>query len=101
MPRANIHQCDALLTKGVSISHTVYFRETPTWCIEIYREATEEDLENNHYLEEVGESLWQTVVEIRFCPYCGASLYDPDAEPENNTIEFMHLDQTGWKTQRS
>lgn len=31
-------------------------------------------LEANHHLEEEGDIIWQTSIEILCCPYCGVAL---------------------------
>jgi hypothetical protein len=40
----------------------------------ISHKANEDDLENNHLLENVGDLIWQTSVQIQCCPYCGEKL---------------------------
>lgn len=67
------------------------FHEDFTWQVTYFREAAEEDLENNHYLETVGETLWSLVAEINNCPYCGLSL----REQKNNNGEHVLFDSTG------
>ncbi len=50
-------------------------------CIlNINQTATEEDLEENHYLEEVGQTIFQVAINIKFCPYCGEDLKHPRNE---------------------
>lgn len=67
------------------------FHEEFTWQVNYAREATEEDLENNHYLETVGEELWSFVAKINNCPYCGLSLKDQ----KSNNGEYVLFDSTG------
>ncbi len=43
----------------------------------VERQATEDDLEENSVLNEVGESIWIFSAEIMFCPYCGSELKSP------------------------
>jgi hypothetical protein len=75
-----IHSCDQIPSEGVSIrvGTACFDGENLGWCLFIERLAAEEDLLENHYLEEVGESIWTTVVEIKFCPYCAVELVDVD-----------------------
>lgn len=50
-------------------------------CIlNINQTATEQDLEENHYLEEVGQAIFQVAINIKFCPYCGENLKYPKSE---------------------
>ena len=65
-----------------------------TWQVTFSREATEVDLENNHYLEDVGEVIWSFVAEITHCPYCGNKLM----ASSNNNGEFVLFDSSGWLT---
>lgn len=67
------HSCDFLPKQTVSI-HKAENGTYPNWLLTIYREATEEDLEENHHLEDVGDLMWQTEVSINHCPYCGERL---------------------------
>ena len=67
------------------------FHENFTWQVTYCREASEEDLENNHYLETVGEALWSLVAEINNCPYCGLSL----REQKSDNGEYVLFDSTG------
>lgn len=62
-----------------------------TWQITYSREATEEDLENNHYLNIIGENMWSLVAEIRNCPYCGVKL----ADKQKNGGEFVLFNSVG------
>jgi len=70
-----IHKCKNL-PKAVEIYFTDgYFKRLEsTWQFNIYRESTEEDLQESHLLEEVGETMWSTTIEILHCPYCGKKL---------------------------
>ena len=94
MSEIDIHQCPDQ-RPGVQV---VYSRGIQhgrwTWQLVVTREATQSDLEANHYLEEEGEIIWSMAVEINHCPYCGGRLRD---EPLG-TIEFALSDSSGWKT---
>jgi hypothetical protein len=62
-----------------------------TWQLVLSREATKEDLENNHCLENVGEELWSLVAEINNCPYCGLSL----SKPKKDDGEYILFNSIG------
>ena len=68
-----VHDCDQIPRAGVSIlSGAAYFEiENLGWCLFVERLATEDDLEKNHHLEEIGGTIRTTAIEIRYCPYCG------------------------------
>jgi hypothetical protein len=49
------HQCELIPDTGVQIFQTDYTESGESdWCLRVYREATEEDLQENHHLEELG-----------------------------------------------
>ena len=65
------HECQQFPSTGMSLSlnaHSKLLRESPAWHLEIQREATEADLEENHHLEAVGDAIWTTVLEVSHCP---------------------------------
>ena len=66
--------------------------DPPDWVLRIYREATESDLEQNHYLEEVGQILWNTVLAIRHCPFCGEQL---SGDSDRGAFPARHFDYAG------
>ena len=72
------HECEKLPSTGVQILYAMdnVERNAMTWRLIIRREATEEDLEENHHLEEEGETLWETSLEILHCPFCGKHLLE-------------------------
>ena len=72
-----VHECPKLPKAGVQVIFDSQLNQSRrTWRLSIYMEANEEDLEENHYLENIGDLLGSTSVEIAFCPYCGKDLYD-------------------------
>jgi hypothetical protein len=73
-----IHHCDEMPRAGVSICRGADFFDSDDlgWCLLVERLATEDDLHANPHLEEVGDTLWTTAVEIKCCPYCGIELTD-------------------------
>ena len=94
MDKFSIHECK-YQGPGIRIERSrSYFHEDFTWQLVITREANELDLENNHELEQVGEVIWSTVVEINNCPYCGEILRDANLE----SIEYALFDSSGWSS---
>ncbi len=91
----NIHECDQMPKLGISI-HTgdaSFGDGDPSWYLTVQKTATEEDLEENHYLEEVDDIIWMTTIEIKCCPYCGEKLpSDQSQSPEDNFGYFYHND---------
>lgn len=94
------HRCDWLPPEGVFVVSADQYLDGDawSWCLVVQREATERDLEQNHYLEVVGETIWYTVVGIAHCPYRGARLPDEDAKPSVRTAEYHHVDSTEWSS---
>jgi hypothetical protein len=91
-----IHQCENL-PESVCIEKDVgYFGKKENWVIVVTRSATEEDLEENNYLEEVGETIWCTVAEISHCPYCGTFL----GPIQGKDTEIAHFDFSRWESKR-
>lgn len=68
------HSCPGF-PKGVDI-HEAEPGNLGRWILELSREADEDDLEQNHVLEEIGDLMDVARVEIGYCPYCGAKLAD-------------------------
>ncbi len=87
-----LHQCDQLPDKGLQIffPHKESECFQNSWNLIVRKNATSEDLEKNHHLDEIGETIWQTVIEITHCPYCGVEL----PIEQSNTIkckgQFTH-----------
>ena len=67
------------------------------WTLIIRREATEDYLEENGYLEMVGQTLWETHLEISHCPFCGQGLGEDGGTCEG---QFVHVDHSGWTSER-
>jgi hypothetical protein len=98
-----IHQCTNLPPEGVSIyldHYSTLLRRAPAWRLDIQREATEADLEENNYPEEVGQTLWTTSLEIRHCPCCGQQLSESGEEAPADFGRFVHIDSSGWHGRR-
>ncbi len=98
-----IHECANLPPEGVFVyldTHSTLLRRAPTWRLDIQREATEADLEENCHFEEIGETLWTTSLEIRHCPFCGRQLDDSGEEVPADLGRFVHIDSSGWHARR-
>ena len=93
-----LHECERMPANGIQILYAMDHieRDAMTWRLIIRREATEEDLEENHFLEEEGETLWETTLEILFCPFCGKSLLERKDKIFEDHGRFRHDDFSGW-----
>jgi hypothetical protein len=93
------HTCEHLPAGSIAIlpaSEYLGVTEWP-WLLLIERCATQEDLEGNHYLETIGETIWRTTVGITHCPFCGRALQgDVESSSESSQAEFYHFDASGW-----
>ena len=95
MKNFEIHKCE-FLPEGIRIEKSrSYFHGEFTWQLVISREATEDDLNNNHHLESVGEEIWSVIAEINNCPYCGCKL----RENSTNNGEFRLFDSSGFSVE--
>ncbi len=90
------HKCKHIPKKGVYIECT--FDEFPSCKLYIKREADESDLEENGYLENIGEVIWVTEIEIVYCPYCGTQLIDPKRIEKDQYGSYQHIDSSGWSS---
>lgn len=98
-----VHHCDQMPRTGVSIYWGAdrFEVEELGWCLFVERLATETDLQENQYLEEVGETLWTTAVEIKCCPYCGIELDSTRSVKHSDDFGyFIHIDSSGWLSRR-
>ena len=91
-----VHQCSSQ-PASASVERGSNHFGRDNWVLVVTRSASEQDLEENHYLEEVGETIWSTVVEISNCPYCGKRLQ----QIEGGEAEIAHLDYSSWSSKRS
>ncbi len=90
------HKCKHIPKKGVHIECN--FDEPPSCKLYIQREAEESDLEENGYLEIIGEIIWSTEIEIVYCPYCSARLIDSKLIEKDGYGNFRHIDSSGWSS---
>ena len=85
---ATVHQCKSMEAVDA------WFENNQGECLlNINHVATEQDLEENHYLEEVGQTIEHVTVNVLFCPYCGEKL---DKEQINITPTFEYNDFSKW-----
>jgi len=97
-----LHECERLPKTGVQIIGSKGSSDRPgfVWHLELTREATEEDLEENNCLDEVGEILWSLAAEITHCPYCGTGLYGKNQPDFEDHGRFDLIDCSGWSVKR-
>ncbi len=93
-----MHRCSSMPKSGVEVaySETGIGGAEAAWILTLRREATEQDLEDSHILEIVGDTIWETMLEISHCPFCGDCL----GEIGNSCKGIMHLDHTSWNVKR-
>lgn len=93
------HICDRMPAGGVRVERESGYIGLALWqwCLVVERVATEEDVEENHYLENSGEMIWSTVVGISHCPFCGALLESSSSGFEVPRAEYFHVDGLGWR----
>lgn len=93
-----IHQCDELPKDGIQLYRNKSGKggAGKKWILSIMREATEKDLEENHFLELVGDTIWETQVAVKCCPYCGEKLPDFDEPEQTEFTWFEHYDHAEW-----
>ncbi len=86
------HECDFQPKEGITIVYSNEFLddEKHVWNMIIERTARESDLEENHYLEQIGDTIWQTVSEIYCCPFCGEPL--SSLKKQDNSANIVHYD---------
>ena len=93
-----LHHCPAMPISGIRISREpdLLPNEDWRWALCVERTASEEDLEQNAYLEEVGGRLWSLAVGIRHCPYCGTLLPGEQDAVLNGSAGFRLMDHGEW-----
>lgn len=90
------HMCELMPARGIDVARARHFEmDSPwEWCLIVTRLATMEDVEENHYLDQEGDIIWQTQVGISHCPFCGMALEEP-AKQTHHEADFRHLDLSG------
>lgn len=96
----NTHNCSSFPLNGVEISKVERFPgiSRKPWCLIVRREATEQDLQENTTLENEGDIIWETYVEISHCPYCGQQLSKSMKDSPKDFGKIRHYDHSGWDT---
>ena len=89
-----IHKCKYLPVTGVCVACPEI--KEPIWMLYIRREAIEQDLEENHYLETIGQTIWTTEIEIICCPFCGEHLSNLENRDLQSYGKFQHTDSCRW-----
>jgi len=91
------HQCELIPDTGVQIFQTDY-RESgeSDWYLRVFREATEEDLLENHHLEELGELIEYADIGIECCPFCGQKLGENREAEKRAKVSFSYFDCSRW-----
>jgi predicted aldo/keto reductase-like oxidoreductase len=85
------HRCN-FQNDGIRIKKPrSHFHENFSRQLVISRETIKDDLENHHCLENIGQEIWTTVIEINNCPFCGEKL----REKKIKYCEFSLFDSTG------
>jgi len=97
---AKVHECCQIPGDNVSVvSADQYLNEGRwQWCLVVRREATESDLNDNQYLESVGDTIWHTSVGISHCPFCGECLPGVQVRSQGAEAEFLHVDFSAWSS---
>lgn len=89
------HICDAIPTDNDSV--IIYLAEDDKfWKLHVSKLANEEDLEENHHLELIDETIWQTRIEILYCPYCGKKLEPTEDANPHEFGHYQHYDFSKW-----
>ncbi len=83
------HRCQFLPESGL---YLLYEKDDPAWILHIQKEATESDLEENNNLENIGDIIWLTQIEVRHCPFCGECLTGLESVDSEHYGEFRHHD---------
>lgn len=96
----NAHECKQL-PEGVYLESSDDDDQEFSWLLYIEREASETNLEENHYLEKIGDSIWTTMLEVIYCPYCGAKLPGTEKINIKSYGKFSHIDSTSWTSKIS
>jgi hypothetical protein len=58
--------------------------------------STESNLEENHHLENVGDIIWLTSLNVLCCPYCGEQLPGLESADKTSYGYFQHNDFSRW-----
>ena len=90
-----LHRCDRIPAKGIAIIKSEY-EDDETWLLRAYREAAEEDLQENHCLENIGDWIEHSDIEIDHCPYCGHRLSKDIEVKQRDRAIYRHWNDASW-----
>ena len=95
---SELHECDKLPNDTIQIckSNNILDIDSDQWVMCITREATLQDLEENHNYEMEGDIMWSTYVAIICCPYCGSKLQEKYLKYNDNSELIKHVDSSGY-----
>jgi hypothetical protein len=83
-----LHYCD-----NMKLVDAWYEYVEGCFILNLNRVATEIDLQENHYLEEVGQIIETIAIKVRYCPYCGKKF---DGANTSLSPSFVHYDFSKW-----
>ncbi len=81
------HRCSTM-PKDVHLCYSDIYTHDKQWFLHITEVAEEGDLEYNTVLNNVGDIIWQAIVNIRYCPYCGECLCKINEEHFHRTFHY-------------
>lgn len=91
------HDCEALPSQDFFISFdSELLGSENSWRLSVARSATEADLEESQYLEQVGDPMWRVSVGILHCPFCGIALDVLSGEAQSAVGEKHLYDHRSW-----
>ncbi|WP_027851781.1 hypothetical protein [Marinospirillum insulare] len=78
------HRCESL-----KLAEAWYEVVEGDFFLNLIRVATENDVQENHYLEEEGQVIEAVTIPVLYCPYCGERLEESGA---SLSPSFIHQD---------
>lgn len=78
-----IHECRSCL-----LAELWFEADDSKIFLNLSRVATEEELEKDHLLESVGQTIESVQIEVAFCPYCGSKLTESEQVVVPNFSHF-------------
>ena len=84
-----IHECGDMKQAEVWIE-----LEHDQPLLHLNQTASRDDLEENHHLEQIGDTIATVILNVKFCPYCGEKLTGSDGA---GVPWFHYHDFSSWK----